>query len=1586
MKKIAFFCIPGLESFLSDIIKRLWEHPDFETRPCFSGDANEITQTANWADIVWLEWGNEMAIQLTNHPTLLDDKHVILRLHSYEALAGYVGQINWNRVNDIIFVCKHIQDLSIAQIAIGNTLKKNPRTWIIPNGIDINKFQFQEHTRGPNIAYLGAINFKKGPMLLLHAFHALFTMSSKYHLHMAGKYQDPRYKFYFKKMIKTLGMEDNVHEYGEIAKPENWLQDMNYVINSSVLEGHPVGIAEAMAMGIKPLIHSFVGSDNLYPDDYIWYTIPDLKKLIKSKDYDSKEYHDYVIEQGWTLDNQISNILDLLNTGGEEIADDNTSLFDTLSGSSSFPGKDTHHETLSDSPSVNPDKSSPPVSADPSEMAIDWIFKHTFHSERIDAKAISVSTQVKEPYPEVTGYLVPTLEKYHCGDLSDHYCEYLSHIQNPDGSFNAPSKDIPFAFDTAQIIRGFLTDYNIYKEQIIKACDWIISNSSSSGQLPIPKDSSWNMGKRGTVPEAVHIYALPPIKQAGELLDKPKYIKFAEKSVKYYLPSPDQLILWNQDNMLLHFYCYIVDGLIDMYRINEAKDMLDQLKKSLQPAGGLPAYHNVNWICSPGLAQAAICFYKIGDKETANKLLDFMCMLQNPSGGFFGSYGPEADYFPTAEISWATKFFLDAWHMIKLENGKNSVKEMKAMKADGWEDALNPDIQEIKNRVESGTSANILPWLTAISDEVCDVFKENRHTVLEFGSGTAEMSAYLARNCYCKIGLIDNSQKLLDQSKELFKSLDLDVSTYCLDVTDKMFIDDNAYEVVFSSGLLEHFEDDQIQHIINESARMASRKVIHLVPNSKCIPYTAGKAAQIKAGTWKWGKERDFKTLKPYFEKAGLTDIKEYSVAPEHALRFLPKDMLTQNIKPGEGYLLVTVGYKQPKRKLVVVPNDPLQAYENAGYPDLTDYFNPQMAFGKVYCLSPWEREDHQKYGMDVQVCTNIETFTNRVNKIQPDVIRIYDIRAATKLGIFEKQLVPVIISVHDTNKDRIDPENMPYADQWIAKSQAVKDFLIDLKIDETKIQIIPNGIDTDHFQKITGDEVLNFKARYPKKKIILCIGRWSTQKNQEILLQALDLLPEYVCLFVGAGTKNQYTVTYPRVYCFESVPNKELPLWYSACDCMCVPSRWEGFGIVFAEAMACEAVVVTSDIAPMNEYITDWYNGFLTKSLNDPKEIATKIKTACESTEELRINMGKFARQTVIDRFSKDKVAQLELEAMTFEPNVSTPQTPASEQIVSWLHVDQRLWNNFVMQSPDTWMYHLYEWQKLLQVAWGASVYSFAVQDKDKILAIFPLTVLTPQSIMDSAFGPCGIAFAPDIDKDQKKVLFDLCMKQVIKTMTHANQRILRVPLPSLSQQNQEWNFENLYIPYGFKDTSTQTYIINLENKTPDDVFNGFAKNMRYDIRKAEKSGIAIRSMMDNDDIDQYYKMHTATYERTGAKPHPKAYFKKMHEFLQPHFVEMFVAEQDGKILAADNIALFRGRALYWTGASTEEGMKSNANKLLQWHAIQWCMSNGIEYYESGEAFPDAEKGTKLAGLTFFKKHFGGKLHPFRRVIYELG
>ena len=90
--------------------------------------------------------------------------------------------------------------------------------------------------------------------------------------------------------------------------------------------------------------------------------------------------------------------------------------------------------------------------------------------------------------------------------------------------------------------------------------------------------------------------------------------------------------------------------------------------------GSVPAYKHVSWVCSTGLAQSAIIWYKLGMKEYADKAVHYLEKIQNRSGGFYGSYGKGANYFPEEEISWAVKFFLDAYYWKIKTTFKQQVK------------------------------------------------------------------------------------------------------------------------------------------------------------------------------------------------------------------------------------------------------------------------------------------------------------------------------------------------------------------------------------------------------------------------------------------------------------------------------------------------------------------------------------------------------------------------------------------------------------------------------------------------------------------------------------------------------------------------------------------------------------------------------------------------------------------------------------------------------------------------------------------------------------------------------------------------
>ena len=130
-------------------------------------------------------------------------------------------------------------------------------------------------------------------MLLLHSFRELVQVDKKYKLFIAGDL-NARYSLYFNQMIQEMSLGENIQMTGWIKDVSGWLEDKHYIVCSSILEGHPVGIMEAMACGLKPLIHNFVGARGAYPDKYLWNTIPEFVSMVREDDYNSEDYRKFI--------------------------------------------------------------------------------------------------------------------------------------------------------------------------------------------------------------------------------------------------------------------------------------------------------------------------------------------------------------------------------------------------------------------------------------------------------------------------------------------------------------------------------------------------------------------------------------------------------------------------------------------------------------------------------------------------------------------------------------------------------------------------------------------------------------------------------------------------------------------------------------------------------------------------------------------------------------------------------------------------------------------------------------------------------------------------------------------------------------------------------------------------------------------------------------------------------------------------------------------------------------------------------------------------------------------------------------------
>jgi malonyl-CoA O-methyltransferase len=286
------------------------------------------------------------------------------------------------------------------------------------------------------------------------------------------------------------------------------------------------------------------------------------------------------------------------------------------------------------------------------DAALSW-----FRAHRVGDQGVIVHTRKPVPYAEVTGYFVPTLYEWGEELLARDCLRWLVSVQLPEGAFPAPD-GVPYSFDTAQVMRGLsagLERGEPLQEPLRRAADWMLGQIQESGRLGTPSTELWG----DIANDLIHVYAAYPLIRSGELLRDERYVS-AGRRIQAYYRGQAALVPFNR---LSHFHAYAMEALCELGELELARRGMAEVERLQRRDGAVPAYPDVEWICSTGIAQYAVVWYRLGNRERAGRALDYLERIQNPSGGFNGSYGKGAKYIAGAEISWAVKYFLDACAM-----------------------------------------------------------------------------------------------------------------------------------------------------------------------------------------------------------------------------------------------------------------------------------------------------------------------------------------------------------------------------------------------------------------------------------------------------------------------------------------------------------------------------------------------------------------------------------------------------------------------------------------------------------------------------------------------------------------------------------------------------------------------------------------------------------------------------------------------------------------------------------------------------------------------------------------------------------
>jgi glycosyltransferase involved in cell wall biosynthesis len=212
-----------------------------------------------------------------------------------------------------------------------------------------------------------------------------------------------------------------------------------------------------------------------------------------------------------------------------------------------------------------------------------------------------------------------------------------------------------------------------------------------------------------------------------------------------------------------------------------------------------------------------------------------------------------------------------------------------------------------------------------------------------------------------------------------------------------------------------------------------------------------------------------------------------------------------------------------------------------------------------------------------------------------------------------------------------------------IALGTVIKAHLVAMGADESEIEIIPNGVDTQLFSPDC-ENLLGTKWEI-SPPVVLFVGRLVEDKGVKYLLRAfsevVEEIPDAKLVIVGKGPqekelrKLQESLGLTQVFFLGKVETKFMPNIYAGCDVFVLPSVREPFGNVVVEAMAAGKPVIGSYVGGMKDTIVHEVTGYHVQPRSSQQ--ISKFLTRLLEDQSLRKRLGENARTRALKNYDQE-------------------------------------------------------------------------------------------------------------------------------------------------------------------------------------------------------------------------------------------------------------------------------------------------------------------------------------------------------------
>jgi pentatricopeptide repeat protein len=273
----------------------------------FEGQTEEqLYELMKWSDISWFERCTDLAVTGSKQPKVCKN---VIGLRCYEGHEQWPQQVNWANIDVLVTVGNSfVKDALMRSVP---DIESQTSVATIPNGVNLETFTFTNRQYGKNIAFLSNLRAAENPAFVLQCMQKLHYIDPEYRLFFGGLFQDETLEKYMRHMVDALDLRDIVFFDGRQEDVCSWLEDKHHVVSTNITESQSMGLLEAMACGLRPVIHNFPGAGQTFPSEFLFNISEEFCEQIRSASYEPQRYRRFV-EENYPLKNQLAEINNVL--------------------------------------------------------------------------------------------------------------------------------------------------------------------------------------------------------------------------------------------------------------------------------------------------------------------------------------------------------------------------------------------------------------------------------------------------------------------------------------------------------------------------------------------------------------------------------------------------------------------------------------------------------------------------------------------------------------------------------------------------------------------------------------------------------------------------------------------------------------------------------------------------------------------------------------------------------------------------------------------------------------------------------------------------------------------------------------------------------------------------------------------------------------------------------------------------------------------------------------------------------------------------------------------------------------------------